>query len=86
MAITAADITAAIAKRHFPYALTDGSTVSACAVSEVADALRDNGWRRVGRFDRFDIRDLGLKVVSAQYVGGVRPTGRFIDVVVYDAA
>lgn len=84
--ITAAAVTAAQAARNFPYETRSGEVVKATPVSEIVSALRDKGWRNVGRLDRYDLKDMGLTVVEAQYVGGARKTGRFVEAVVYTAA
>lgn len=80
--LTAAHITEAQAVANWPYETRSGEVVQATPVSQIAGALREKGWRRVGRLDRFDLRDLGLTIVEAQYVGGAHKTGRFVDCVV----
>lgn len=82
MAITANDVKSAIEKWPSRYETREGRIVIGDAVSRVSAALRDDGWRRVPRFDRGDLRDLGLEIVEAQYVNGARPTGKFVAVVV----
>lgn len=63
------------------YETEDGSKFQGAPVSEVPARLRDNGWKNVSRFDEFDLKKMGVKIVTARYVGGVRPK-RFCRVVV----
>ena len=72
----------AILKWPSRYETRDGEVVIGDAVSRVPTALRDNGWKRVPRLDKHDLKKMGLRIVQAQYVGGARPTGKYIDVVV----
>lgn len=80
--LTAKDITNSISKWPAQYETADGSRVIGEAVSKIPTILRENGWRRVSRLDSIDLKDLGCTIVKAQYVGGVRKTGKFIDIVV----
>lgn len=80
--LDAAAVKSAIDKFPAKYATVDGRVVVGDRVSNVASALRGAGWRNVPRLDSYDLRKLGLEVVAAEYVGGARPTGKFIEVVV----
>jgi len=53
------------------------------AVSGIPGALRNRGWRRVGRKvqDPLYLCTIGCEIREAQYIGGARPTGRFVQVV-----
>lgn len=63
------------------YETEAGDKFIGCPVSEIPKRLREEGWRNVPRLDRHDLQKLGLTIVTARYVGGVRPK-RFCDVVV----
>lgn len=64
------------------YEIRTGELIAACPVSMVPSSLREAGWRNVSQIDAYELKQLGMKIVEAQYVGGVRKTGKFIDVVV----
>ncbi|MDX2277749.1 MAG: hypothetical protein NW206_20040 [Hyphomonadaceae bacterium] len=87
--ITKEDILKAVSEPRLAcvcrYEDTSGKVWIGAPVSEIASRLRDNGWRNVGRIDASDLRKLGLTVLSARYVSGVRAK-RFCDVVVAQAA
>ncbi len=80
--LTADKVKGAICTWPCRYQTYEGHVFIGEAVSRVPTALRNNGWRNVSRLDAHDLRQLGLEVVKAQYVGGARPTGKFVDVVV----
>lgn len=80
--ITCENVLTACRAWYGRYELTDGTNVGAVPVSEVPARLRDAGWRSVAKFnDRYELEALGIKVARGQYVGGARPTGKFVDVV-----
>lgn len=80
--ITVKDIHNAINKWPNVYQTKDGSLVIGDACSRISAGLRDNGWKKVPRLDSYNLKQLGCQVVKAQYAGGARLTGRFVDVVV----
>lgn len=55
------------------YRTEDGREFIGEPCSGVAGVLRDAGWRGVGQLDEYDLRALGLEVVTARYVSGARP-------------
>ena len=63
------------------YELESGARVWGVPVSEVPKTLRFNGWRNIPRLDEYDLKKLGMIIVTARYVSGVRPK-RFCRVVV----
>lgn len=81
--LTADKVREAIMKWPSRYETEGGRKFLGERVSAVPAALRDAGWKNVSHFsDRSELRALGLEIVSANYVNGARPTGRFVDVVV----
>lgn len=62
------------------YETREGVLVRATPVSQIPQLLRDVGWKNVPKYDAYDLRKLGLRIVDAKYVGG----GRFCPVVVLD--
>lgn len=83
-AINKPEVLAALEKRSLMYETQQGRQVWAEAVSMIPGVLRDAGWCRVSRdyASSSHLREMGLEVVSAQYINGARPTGKFINVVV----
>lgn len=63
------------------YQTPSGAKFWGVPVSEVPKTLREAGWRNVPRLDEYDLKKLGMVVVTARYVSGVRPK-RFCRVVV----
>lgn len=79
--ITAVDVKKAILKWPGRYQTPKGGTFEGMPVSQIAQQLRDCGWRNVPRIDAYDLRKMGLIIVNARYVGGAHAK-RFCDVVV----
>lgn len=82
--ISKEQILAALLKGGCWHYLTEGGMeFIGCPVSRVPNVMRKAGWRHLGRHwsDRSTLKEYGLTVVTARYVGGVRPK-RFCDVVV----
>jgi hypothetical protein len=79
--IVAVDVVAAIMQWPGLYEDPGGKRFQGMPVSQVPSQLRSCGWRGVPRYDQHDIRDMGLEVRTARYVGGVHPK-RFCEVVV----
>ncbi len=81
--ITETHITTLVSARGALYESVHEELFIGCPVSELPKLMRDAGWRNVSRdySDRHALRDIGLRVVTARYVGGARPK-RFCDVVV----
>lgn len=63
------------------YETEKGFKFKGAPVSEIPRLLRDNNWRNIPRLDKHDLKKMGLKIVEARYIGGVRKK-RFCDVVV----
>lgn len=82
---TVDEIKAAILKWPGRYETEAGEVFLGCPVSQLPSQLRDAGWRNIGRdySDFYALKDYGLRVVRARYVGGARPK-RFCDVVFAD--
>jgi hypothetical protein len=79
--LDATAVRAAILQWPGLYETEAGERYQAMPVSQVPSQLRDCGWKNVPRFDKSDFRRMGLKIVTARYIGGARPK-RFCDVVV----
>lgn len=77
-------VQAAIADWPCQYTTQDGEEVRGARLDEVQRGLVQLGVSGASRIDMNDIEQAGVRVVSAQYTGGVRPTGRFIRVAVLD--
>ena len=80
-ALTKDRVIEAIMKWPGRYEAKDGTIFLGMPVSQVPSQLRDCGWRNVSNLDGCDLMKMGLKIVTARYVGGVRAK-RFCDVVV----
>ena len=59
----------------------NGNIFEGMPVSQVPSQLRDCRWRNVSHLDASDFRKMGLEIVTARYVGGVKKK-RFCRVVV----
>ncbi len=71
-----------IASQGFPYADLEGTRSRAFRVDELNKALRElNGWRNTSAIDGDMWKRLGFKVLRLTYVGGARPTGRYVEVI-----
>lgn len=80
--LTAADVEKAILKWPGLYEEEGrGLCFHGMPVSEIPSQLRACGWSGVPRFDRHDLRALGLRIITARYVGGFG-SKRFCDVVI----
>ena len=79
--MTKDDVVRAIMQWPGRYETQAGVRFSGMPVSEVPKQLRACGWRNVSHLDQSDFIAMGLKVVTARYIGGARPK-RFCDVVV----
>lgn len=60
-----------------------GTTYRAARPDDLTTALRERGWKNLGRLDIFDYKKLGFQIVTARYTQGARP-GRPCDVVVLE--
>jgi hypothetical protein len=58
-----------------------GNRFEGMPVSQVPSQLIREGWRNVSHLAESDFEDMGLEIVTARYVGGVRPK-KFCQVVV----
>lgn len=78
----AEQIVAVIKKKGWPYLTAAGEMALGCPVSGLPDFLRDAGYSNIGRDyrDEYALKDHGLTVVKARYVGG--RSKRFCDVVI----
>lgn len=83
MPITKDDINKAIEKFPCQFEDRNGHRFIGETVSGVPARLRDAGWKRVSRqySDSYHLKRIGCEIRTAQYVGGARPTGRFVEVV-----
>lgn len=71
--LKAEDVRKAIMAWPGLYETKKGFKFKGLPVSEVPACLRDAGWKNVSRLDASDLKKLGLKIVTARYIGGVRP-------------
>lgn len=76
------------ALRSWPsrYETREGEVLSGNTIGGLVQELRSKGARVSAFFDHSDVEKLGVRVVEAQYTGGVRPTGKFVRVAVLPAA
>ena len=82
--LTVADVHRAIALWPSLYATEEGREFRGMLVSEISKHLIESGWRNVSHLDHTsDMREIGCEVVQAQYINGAHPTGRFVDVIVW---
>lgn len=79
--LSANDVKQAIMQWPGLYETETGFKFRGSPVSEVPTRLREAGWRNVSRLYEGDLERMGLKVVTARYVGGVHPK-KFCRVVV----
>jgi hypothetical protein len=79
--LTADAVKAAILKWPGLYETKTGEKFYGMPVSQVPSQLVDAGWRNVSRLDGSDFSAMGLRIVTARYVGGAHAK-RFCDVVV----
>lgn len=79
--ISLIDIGNAIKEWPSKYRTKTGEIVIARRPAEIGSVLSRH-YRGASRLDASDYRQLGARVVVATYAQSVRPTGRFIDVVV----
>ena len=63
------------------YETKDGRMIIASRPADVTAEMITDGWKGVSKMDAHDFRKLGYTIELAQYVGGVRKTGRFCEVV-----
>lgn len=66
---------------QYPYETKAGVVVEGTRPADLVSCLRDAGWRNVSRMDADDFKEMGFTIIKAQYVGGVRKTGKFCEVV-----
>lgn len=76
------DILRALASWPSHYQTRDGETVIGNTIGGLVQELRSKGARVSTGFDHYEVSRLGVKVVEAQYIGGVRPTGKFVKVAI----
>lgn len=76
------DILRALASWPSRYQTRDGKTVIGNTIGGLVQELRSKGARVSKGFDHYEVSRLGVKVVEAQYIGGVRPTGKFVKVAI----
>ena len=79
---TVDEIKAAILEWPGRYETETGEVFLGCPVSQLPSQMRDAGWRNIGRdySDFYALKDYGLRIVRARYVGGAQPK-RFCDVI-----
>lgn len=68
------------------YADRQGKMWIAARLADIKSNMIEKGWRNVSRLDEGDLEDMGFKIVEATYTQSVRPTGKYIRVVVLDEA
>lgn len=71
--LTGEEVIKSILKWPGRYEDTSGRVFLGMPVSQVPSQLIQTGWKNVSRLDRSDFEKLGLGIVEARYVGGVRP-------------
>ena len=79
--LNADEVRAAILAWPSLYQTEAGTFFRGETVSGTPKRLREAGWRNVSRLDRRDFEKMGLKIVTARYVGGTSPK-RYCDVIV----
>jgi hypothetical protein len=79
--LTAQSVKCAILSWPCLYETEGGFKFLGETVSGIPARLRENGWRNVSGLSKRDLEELGLKIVTARYIGGARKK-RFCDVVV----
>ena len=63
------------------YETRTGKAILAARLADIKKEMVEAGWRNVSRLDESDLKKMGFKIAEAQYIGGVKKTGRFISVV-----
>lgn len=76
------DILRALASWPSQYETRDGKKVIGNTIGGLVQELRSKGARVSTGFDHYEVSRLGVAVVEAQYIGGVRPTGKFVKVAI----
>lgn len=76
------DILRALASWPSRYETRDGETVIGNTIGGLVQELRSKGARVSAFFDHGDVEKLGVRIVQAQYTGGARNTGKFVNVAV----
>jgi hypothetical protein len=71
--IDKAAVIAAIMDWPGRYQMEDGTEFLGMPASQVPSQLIKSRWKNVSRLDHIDFKDMGLEVVMARYIGGVRP-------------
>ena len=66
------------------YQARDGRVYKAARLQEIKSTLIEHGWRRVSRYDEYDLEKAGFKIIEGTYTQGARPTGKYIRVVVLE--
>ena len=79
--LTKDNVVSAILRWPGLYETATGRRFKGMPVSEIPRQLRECGWRNTSHLDEIDLREIGLEIVEARYVGGARPK-RFCLVVV----
>jgi hypothetical protein len=69
-ALTAENVKKAIMEWPGLYETAEGRRFQGMPVSQIPSQLVACRWRNVSRLDEFDLRDMGLEIVTARYVGG----------------
>ena len=82
MKLDSAAVKQAILQWPALYEMRDGHQFLGQSVSATPRALIDAGWKNVSRLNEYDFKDMGLEIVDAQYVGGARPTGKFVRTII----
>lgn len=71
-----------IASQGFPYADNQAVRFRGFRPEELNTALRQlRGWRNTSAIDADMWKRLGFNLRQLTYVGGARPTGRYVDVI-----
>lgn len=76
------DLLRALASWPSHYQTRDGRKVIGNTIGGLVQELRSKGARVSTGFDHYEVSRLGVEVVEAQYIGGVRPTGKFVKVAI----
>jgi hypothetical protein len=79
--LTADDVRSAVLRWPGLYEDPLGRRFMGMPVSQAPKQLIECGWRNVSRLDKCDFEKMGLEIVTARYVGGVKPK-KFCDVIV----
>jgi hypothetical protein len=80
-ALSKQDVIDATKRWPCSYESETGLRFIGATVTETPKRLIEAGWRNVSHLDESDFLEMGLRVVTARYVGGARPK-RFCRVII----